>query len=465
MSRILIIDDDKMVCDILVTFVRSLGHEADQALNLVHGFEKLADEAFDLVLLDVRLPDGDGLEAIPKIKNAPSSPEIIIITGEGSPDGAQLAIESGSWDYLQKPLSTQKVSLSLTRALQYRQGKTTSGNLLLLQRDAIIGSSPLVKECLEQVARAASVTTNVLITGETGTGKELFARAIHDNSPRSFQPLVVVDCSVLSETLAESILFGHVKGAFTGADRKTGGLIRAADGGTLFLDEVGELPFTIQSAFLRVLQERRFRPVGGKDEVVSDFRLIAATNRDLNQMVYDGRFRNDLLYRLRSLVIHLPPLRQHTTDIMDLILHFIAKFTERNRIGMKGISPEFYEALHKYSWPGNVRELANALETALVSAKDEPTLHPIHLPVEIRAELVRASISPGLPKPEEPAVAARKSEPIPPLREVIDAVTRKYLEDLIRHTDGDINEICGISGISRANIYARFKKYRITRRN
>jgi two-component system, NtrC family, response regulator len=413
MSKILIIDDDNMVCDILSTFVRSMGHEADHALNLTHGLERLGGQTYDLVILDVRLPDGNGLEAIPRIRHAPSSPEVIIITGEGTEDGAQLAVESGSWDYLQKPLSTEKVRLSLTRALQYRQGKTAGGNLLLLQRDAIIGSSQPLKDCLQHLAKAAPAQTNVLITGETGTGKELFARAIHDNGPRAHQPFVVVDCSVLPETLVESLLFGHTKGAFTGADRNKEGLIRAAHEGTLFLDEVGELPLALQSAFLRVLQERRFRPVGGKHEVVSDFRLIAASNRDLNQMVNEGRFRSDLLYRLRSTVIHLPPLRQRTADIMDLTLHFLAKFTERYKIGVKGISPEFYEALLSYAWPGNVRELANALETALISAKDEPTLHPIHLPVEIRTVLAHASLEPLSPKPEEPPAVARKSEPSP----------------------------------------------------
>jgi two-component system, NtrC family, response regulator len=464
MSRILIIDDDKTVCDILATFVNSLGHKADQAFSLAHGFERLARHTFDLVILDVGLPDGSGLEAISRIKHGPSSPEVIIITGEGTPEGAQLAIESGSWDYLQKPLSTDKVSLSLTRVLQYREGKTGAGNLLLLQRDAIIGSSQPIKDCLLQVAKAAPTHTNVLITGETGTGKELFARAIHENSPRAHHPFVVVDCSVLPETLAESVLFGHVKGAFTGADRKTEGLIREAHQGTLFLDEVGELPSIIQSAFLRVLQERRFRPVGSKHEVMSDFRLIAATNRDLNEMVRDGRFRSDLLYRLKSMVIHLPPLRQHTQDTLELTFHFIAKFTERNKFGMKGISPEFYEALHSYPWPGNVRELANALETAMVSAKDEPTLHPIHLPVEIRTELARSSVTTPSPKPDPPTPVVTESESFPSMRELLDRVTVKYLEDLIVHTNGNINEVCRISGISRANIYSRLKKFQITRR-
>ncbi len=464
MSRILIIDDDKRVCDILAAFVCSMGHEADQVFSLTHGLEKLANHAFDLVILDVMLPDGNGLEAIPRIRHSPSSPEIIIITGEGTPEGAQLAMESGSWDYLQKPLTTDKVNLSLTRVLQYRQGKMGAGNFMLLQRDAIIGNSRPVKDCLLQVAKAAPAQTNVLITGETGTGKELFARAIHENSPRADRPFVVVDCSALPETLVESVLFGHAKGAFTGADRESEGLIRTAHRGTLFLDEIGELPAAIQSAFLRVLQERRFRPVGAKNEVISDFRLIAATNRDINGMARAGQFRSDLLYRLKSLVIHLPPLREHAADILDLTLHFIARFTERYGMGVKGISPEFFEALLSYSWPGNVRELANAIETALVSAKDEPILHPIHLPVEIRSSLARASVTFAPRKGEEPASTPTQKGPFPPLREVVDRATRKYLEDLILHTGGDINEICRLSGISRANIYARLKKLGITRR-
>jgi two-component system NtrC family response regulator len=334
----------------------------------------------------------------------------------------------------------------------------------VLQRDNIVGKSREIRACLEQTARAAQTTANVLLTGETGTGKELFARAIHENSARASRPFVVVDCAALPGTLVESVLFGYVRAAFTGADRDREGLIQEADGGTLFLDEVGELPQSVQTSFLRVLQERRFRPVGAKAEVESDFRLIAATNRDLDLMVQQGNFRNDLLFRLKSLVIRLPALRDRTADIPDLTLYFLSRLSARYGMGLKGISPDFVEALLSYEWPGNVRELQNTLESALSSSKDEPTLHPFHLPTELRSKLVRASLEPEAKKQESPEIPDKRRDAFPGLREFMESVEKKYLQDLLSHTGGNIKEVCRISGISRANIYARLKKHGIARR-
>ena len=235
-----------------------------------------------MVFLDVRMPDGDGLAMLPLIQAARSAPEIIIMTGFGNASGAELAITSGAWDYIEKGSSVKEITLSLVRALEYRKQKRSSNstrNVVMLKRDAIIGISPAIKACLEQVAQAAECDASVLVTGETGSGKELFARAIHENSRRAPKPFVVVDCAALPDTLVESLLFGHEKGAFTGAEQSRSGLVAQANGGTLFLDEVGELPLSMQKAFLRVLQEHRFRPVGSHREVCSDFRLVAATNR------------------------------------------------------------------------------------------------------------------------------------------------------------------------------------------
>jgi two-component system, NtrC family, response regulator len=314
MARILIVDDDEMTCETLLSLIRSQGHQVDGASRLKQGYRQLMKNSYDLVFLDVNLPDGNGIEAVTAFRNTPSFPEVVIITGEGDPDGAELALKSGSWDYVCKPFSLEEIRLPLVRALQYRKEKSSGKAPLALRRTGIIGSSPETNTCLDLVAKAAHTNNNVLITGETGTGKELFARAIHENSSRSNRPFVVIDCAALPESLVESTLFGHEKGAFTGADRSREGLIKEADGGTLLLDEIGELPLAQQGAFLRVLQERRFRPVGSRADVFSDFRLIAATNRSIGRMVQAGTFREDLLFRLRSTSIDLPPLRNRLRE-------------------------------------------------------------------------------------------------------------------------------------------------------
>ena len=256
----------------------------------------------------------------------------------------------------------------------------------------MVGNCAAIRKCLDIMAEAAQSDASVLIVGETGTGKEVCARAIHDNGPMAARNFVVVDCASLPDTLVESVLFGHEKGAFTGADRSQEGLIRQAHGGTLFLDEIGELPFGLQKTFLRVLQERRFRPVGGKWEVESNFRLVAATNRDLGKLAAEGYFRTDLLFRLTAFTIELPALRERRDDIRDLAVYYMMKICERYTIGTKGFSPEFLEALRAYEWPGNVRELINAMERAIASARHEPTLYPNHLPTEIRAKIARSSV-------------------------------------------------------------------------
>jgi two-component system NtrC family response regulator len=258
------------------------------------------------------MPDGNGLDYLPSLREASSSPEVIIITGAGDPDGAELAIKSGAWDYVQKGATSIKdMMLPLTRAMEYIKEKRTKRPPIVLKRAGIAGDSRAIRECLDLVSQAASSQTSVLLTGETGTGKELFARAIHENSSRASKSMVVVDCTALPDTLVEGLLFGHEKGAFTGADKTQEGLIQQADGGTLFLDEIGELPLTVQKTFLRVFAGTPFSTDGGQKERESDFRLVAATNRDLEQMVREGQFRQDLLYRLKAFSIELPPLREH----------------------------------------------------------------------------------------------------------------------------------------------------------
>ncbi|MGD0972339.1 MAG: sigma-54 dependent transcriptional regulator [Desulfobaccales bacterium] len=393
MARVLIIDDDQMFGEMLSEMVQTLGQESLCAPTLAEGLRLATAGGFDVVFLDVRMPDGSGLEMLPQVRQTSSAPEVIIITGAGDPDGAELAILNGAWDYIEKPSSIKQMSLPLVRALQYRQEKRLKKPPVALNLEGIVGQSPQMRACYDLVAQAADSDANVLIYGETGTGKELFAQAIHRNSHRSGKGFVVVDCAALPSSLVESALFGHEKGAFTSADRSQVGLIKQADGGTLFLDEVGELPIEIQKAFLRVLQERRFRPVGSRFETESDFRLVAATNRDLDELAAKGLFRRDLLFRLRAITLDLPPLRHRYGDLKDLTLFHTARICEKWGIGPKGFAPEFLEALLAHDWPGNVRELFNTLDRALAESRYEPTLFPKHLTSQIRIKVARAAVA------------------------------------------------------------------------
>jgi len=467
MARVLIIDDDRMICDVMAQLMNGMGHEASCALTLKDGLKQAAATEFDVVFLDVRLPDGSGLEALPQIRETASAPEVIIMTGMSDPQGAELAIRSGAWDYVQKNFSSRdELTLLLKRALQYRREKRAAKPRPLFKPLGIVGGAPRLRACLELAAQAAASEANTLITGETGTGKELFARAIHDNSARSNRSFVVVDCTVLPETLVESLLFGHEKGAFTGADQVREGLVKQAHGGTLFLDEVGELPLTVQKAFLRVLQEHRFRPLGGKSEIESEFRLVAATHRDLDKMVREGQFRQDLLFRLRSLVIELPPLRDRSEDIPELLLDHMARLCRRYGMGTKGFSPDFLAALRSHNWPGNVRELFNAVERALVAAQNEPTLFPKHLPTEIRIELTRRSLH---EQGSAPAVPLETSGAFPSWRTTREAglsrLESQYLADLLAYAGGDVNRACEISGLKRSRLYQLIKKHELLGRD
>lgn len=465
----MIIDDDQVMCDMLATKFSKMGHQTDAAQTLGSGFTKVQKGNFDLVFLDVGMPDGNGLDILPDIRKSSSRPEVIIITGLGDPQGAEMAIRSGAWDYIEKGSSLREITLPLTRALQYRGEKLNHQPLMALKRESIIGNSPVMQPCFDRLAQAAASDANVLITGETGTGKELFARAVHENSARAQQSYVVVDCASLPESLVENLLFGHAPGAFTGADRAQEGLIAQAHRGTLFLDEVGELPLSLQKAFLRVLQEHSFRPLGGGSEVHSDFRLVAATNRDIDTLVSEGRFRRDLLFRLRSLTIGLPPLRERSDDLTELVMGHIATLCERYGIECKGFHPEFIEALRAYSWPGNVRELFNTLERAISAAGYSPTLFRKDLPDAVRIAVAQSALSKKPPLgplvPEEPEPPSGELPTLRTyLRDITDQLEHSYLEELLVRTGGDLKEACDISGLSRTGLYDRLKKHGISRK-
>lgn len=392
MAHVLIIDADAAFAQLVAGIAEGLGHRASRAGGLIEG-RLLADDA-DVVFLAATLPDGNGVEAMPGLRALPGQPEIIVTAEGGDPDGAERAIRHGAWEWLRKPLPADRVVLPLLRALDYRArlpAQRPSSRL----KHSIVGVSTAIRRCLDVVAEAAGSDAAALVTGETGVGKELFARAIHDNSPRAAAPFVAVDCASLPRSLAGSILFGHRKGAFTGADSNRDGLVLQADRGTLFLDEVGELPLSMQKMFLRVLQEHRFRPVGGRTEITSDFRLIAATNRDLEDMAERSTFRSDLLYRMRTVVVNIPPLRERCEDVTALAGHYLPRIWARFALPEKDISPDFHETLLAYHWPGNVRELIHTLERAVLASQDAPKLFARHLPDYLRICLARAAARNG----------------------------------------------------------------------
>jgi len=465
-ARILIIDDDEMFSELLDGVVSREGYETQCAYTLEEGLKQVQNGFFDVVFLDVNLPDGNGLEMLPCIREAPSSPEVIILTGMGTADGAELAINNGVWDYIQKPSSVHVMMLPLIRALQYREEKMKGKPRVDLKLEGIVGNGPKIKSCYGLISEAAVTDVNVLITGETGTGKELFARAIHASSSRASRNFVVVDCAALQETLKESTLFGYEKGAFTGADQRREGLIKQADGGTLFLDEIGELPLAMQKSFLRVLQEHHFRPLGSINEIKSNFRLIAATNRDLEEMTRVGSFREDLLYRLQTLAIVLPPLREYPEDIGDIALYHIDKICKRNGLETKAVSPDFMDALVSYEWPGNVRELVNALERAIAASFSSPTLFQRHLPSSIRVKLARAALDVDPPFDEGAPLLPEQS--LPKLKDLGERTymegQRNYLRQLMRIAAGDIELACRISDVGRTRLYDLLKKHNIPAR-
>jgi two-component system NtrC family response regulator len=478
MANILIVDDDKMLCDALACRIASIGHQVSHSYTLADALEKVRSQDIDVVYLDVGMPDGNGLEALEIIRNIVVPPEVIIMTGKGDADGAELAINSGAWAYIEKPFSLNEMILPLTRAIKYREAVNIRKPKRALERDGIVGRSAAMMSCLDNAAQAADSSANVLITGETGTGKELLAWAIHRNSSMSGKNFVVVDCASLTDTLVESMLFGHEKGAYTGADKASEGLVKQADGGTLFLDEVGELPMAIQKGFLRVLQERRFRPLGSNHEVESNFRLITATNRNLDEMIQQGVFRNELLYRLRSFTIEIPPLRKRPEDIVELVGYYMAKLSERYGIPLKEFSPDVLEAFVRYEWPGNVRELVLTLDRIIAVAKDEATVFLKHLPTNIRIKVAQTALGrqqkemetvitdgsnddsassgygcpPGSTEPNFPSLHAVRDR-------ALNKAEKEYLKNLLSFSGHKIANAARISGLSRSRLYELLRRH------
>lgn len=476
MARILIIDDDFEICETMESLITRLTHECDAAHTLDEGLRRARKVDYDVIFLDVRLPDGNGLDILPDLMALSAPPEVIILTGKGDPDGAELAIKGGVWDYLLKPSSVREISLTLGRALKYHEEKRGQSGAGDLDLSGVVGESPSIKASFNLLSQAARSDTNVLITGQTGTGKELFASTIHENSNRKNGNFVVVDCAGLTESLLESTLYGHRKGAFTGAQADRIGLVKLADGGTLFLDEVGEMPLSMQKAFLRVLQERTFRPVGDTREQTSNFRLVAATNRDLDKMVEQGEFRSDLLYRLKTMHIHLPPLMQRPEDIRALCIFRVRQLCKHYDLPTKTFGSDFHPALESYGWPGNVRELFNILERAVVASGTEKTLYAMHLPRELRIQIAKQQIESmtgsgvvadhGAHAASDPIRKIGQDifedifdEELPTLREFKGMAEKVYLSELIRQCNGELPRILKASKLSRSHFYSLLKKY------
>lgn len=331
----------------------------------------------------------------------------------------------------------------------------------------IVGTSQQLSACLKSLEEASSTDASVLLCGETGTGKELFARAVHRYSARAQGNFVAVDCTVLPESIVSSLLFGHEKGSFSGADKTFEGLIRQAHRGTLFLDEVGDLSPTLQKAFLRVLQEHQFRPIGNHFEVESDFRLVAATNRDLLQSVAHGQFRRDLFYRLHCSLIELPPLRSRTDDIQPLAVYYVDRLCQSHGFCAKQLTPDFIMSLCAYPWPGNVRELINTLEQTLFMAKQERTLFARHLPQHIRVQVARSVFTSrhliDSSKSSRPVDEQRSLPPLQDFRSGVFSMAEKYyLASLVQHAGQNVSQACQLSGLSRSRLYSLLKKHRIS---
>jgi two-component system, NtrC family, response regulator len=454
MAKILIIDDDQQMNEALAAVVLDLGHSVFNAFSIKEGFSILNSEEVDVVFLDVRLPDGSGLKVLPKIRNLHNPPEVIIITAYENENGAELAINKGAWNYIKKPATLNDLKLSLVRALQYREEK--SSKPFLLKRDKITGKSKKINDALEKIVHVAQTETSVLITGETGTGKELFAQAIHGNSNFSDGNFVIVDCGSLPESLAESILFGHEKGAFTSAYTTQDGLIAQANGGTLFLDEIGELPLTIQKSFLRVLQERRFVPIGSQKEKHSKFRLIAATHRNLEDMVKTDTFRRDLYFRINSFTIELPSLRERTEDIRLLFYQFMEDYCKKHGVHIKGYTPEFLQAINTYDWPGNVRELKNTVDQIMASSRNQHSLFQVHLPNRIRIKISKNEEREHINQNTSEVIINNELS----YKEFCLDMERQYFINLLSNSDGDKNKAILSSGLSKSQFYALLKKHK-----
>ena len=397
-TKILVVDDDPGHLVSVKTIIRSWGYGVEIAEDGSVAVDMVKSTPMDLILMDVRMTQMGGIEALRQIKVYNPTIPVIIMTAYSSVDSAVEAIKSGAYEYLIKPLDFEVLKLTIERASEHAGLKEENRALKEhLQSDYdianIIGRSQPMKKLIEMMSMIAPSEATVMITGDSGTGKELIARSLHFNSPRKDKPLVVVNCAAITETLLESELFGHEKGSFTGADKRREGRFMQADSGTIFLDEIGETSSTMQAKLLRVLQEKEIQRVGGEETLKVDVRIVAATNRDLEKEVAEGNFREDLFYRLNVMPLNVPPLKERREDVPLLAQHFLTKFSDKNRKAIKGFVPLAMDMLVNYDWPGNVRELENAIERAVILATGEH-ITEAQLPLNITEQYEDLEIRP-----------------------------------------------------------------------
>lgn len=450
--ELLVVDDDHAHRTMLKTLLSGWGYgitEADDGTTAVAAVE---ERPFDLVLMDVRMLRMSGIEAIPKIRQLDPTTPVIVMTAYASVETAVNALKSGAYDYLTKPLDFEKLRLTIDRVVDHNRLLLENQELKSrfakrFDRSQIIGNSPAMVQVLERIGQVAPTEATVLITGESGTGKELAAGAVHFNSPRKDGPFVKINCAALTETLLDSELFGHERGAFTGADRRKNGKFLLADRGSIFLDEVSEMSLPMQAKLLRVLQEREFSRVGGEAVIRVDVRVIAATNRGLEEYVREGGFREDLFYRLNVVSIPMPSLSEHREDIPLLSDAFLRQFSEKNRKPLKGFTPEAMNRLVRHSWPGNVRELMNAVESAVVLTRTEYVDVP-DLP------FVLQNNADAFCEPELDGIASGEM--------TLEAVEKAVILKTLAATGGNKSETARRLGITRKTLHNKLKLYNVS---
>ncbi|MEK7370388.1 MAG: Fis family transcriptional regulator [Candidatus Rokubacteria bacterium GWC2_70_24] len=454
--RVLVVDDEKSMRELLAITLERQGYEVSVAEDGEVAIEAVRRDGFDVIITDLRMPNADGLQVLRAAKEHTPETVVIVITAVGSTETAVEAMKLGAYDYITKPFKLDEIHLIIRRALERK--RLRDENLYLRKQletqhrfDNIVGKSARMAEIFDTIRKIADSPSTVMVSGESGTGKELVARAIHFNSQRRTKPFVSVNCGAIPEALMESELFGHVKGAFTGAVANKVGLFSAAEAGTLFLDEITEIPTLLQVKLLRAIQEREVRRVGDTRDLKVDVRLIAASNRELEQAVSEGVLREDLFYRLNVIPIHLPPLRERREDIALLVAHFLQKFGRQLNKDVRGVTPEALAILERYHWPGNIRELENVLERAIVLGGGE-VLGADALPESVRRERPMKALEVELP------------EDGMDLEATLDALERRYLQRALDRSGGVQTKAAELLRMTFRQFRYKLQKHNMARR-
>jgi len=466
--RLLVIDDEEIIRLSAKRVLEPAGYLVQAPPSPTEALSLLQEQGFDLVLLDLKMPEMDGIEVLRRIKELSPETEVVIVTGYGTIQSAVAALRLGAYDYIEKPLNPEALTNAVRRALEHRD--LIRENLVLKKEvhalyslENIIGSSKPIQKVFDLIATVARVDSTVLITGESGTGKELVARAVHYNSLRKEGPFIVIDCVTIPDTLIEAELFGHKRGSFTGAITTEKGLIELAQGGTLFFDEIANLPVSTQAKLLRVLQEKEFRPIGSRQTLRADVRFIAATNRELRELVDKGEFREDFFYRLNVFPIKLPPLRERRDDIPALAFHFLKKYAAETGKDVEHISAEAMRILLAGRWPGNVRELENTIHRAVILAKGKTVTPEDILPAEPEAaSSAKIWVTGGRGTP--PRSLKELKEEKKKLREnSVSEIEKAFVMDALRENDWNISRAAQSVGMERTNFHGLMRKYGIKR--